>query len=219
MNKIEVEEKYILQHIKDSLLSVSYSKINTIEDIYHHNTNYNNLKSVLENGLLNLESQKKQKIRCLQDNEMNLLSDIESHVNGVDGISLSVMNLTDLYRDELEYNPYDESLVDIIISDKIKAVRNCINYGNEFICYHTITQDMMKSVDIRLIDYINKLKNREYKLNNLINNYNSIIEASKIILDRKLNLQLREMSNNEVFNLDIQKVKKLPLLKNINYQK
>lgn len=48
------------------------------------------------------------------------MSDTESHVNGKNSVSLSVIGLKDLYPNEVEYNPFSPNLVDFLITSDIK---------------------------------------------------------------------------------------------------
>ena len=201
---ITIDKKYILEYIKDMLNSYKIKEINFKEETYHHNSSYKNGTSIIKNGLLSLNELNKKGIISLRKEELNLLNDHYSHVNGIYGISLSKVGLTDLYRDEEEYNPFRNDVIDIIISNEVKAPRSSIHYGNEFIADSIIENKYFKSIDIRLFDFIENIKYEKDKLK-LIENYNYLLDIAKTIKEEKLNISIREMSNTNL-TLDIDKL-------------
>lgn len=152
INKREklLEIKYILEDCltKKDILD---------ESLYHHNVSYSDTPSVIKNGVLSLREQNKRGITNYSEEKIKVLDDTESHINGIDGISLSVVGLNDLMKDEEEYNPFNSRCVDIVISKDIKAYRNSSHYGNEYIADRIILPDKFKAIDIRLLLYIQEL--------------------------------------------------------------
>ena len=150
------------------------------------------------------------KIGIRNDSEelLKKMDDTESHINGNDGISLAVIGLTDLYDYEDEYNPLEPHVVDFIISSNIKAHRNTLHYGNEYIHYGSIESKNILSLDFRILEYISLKGNKQVSRNKLIEMYNSLLESAIIIKQLELGLLLREMSLNNSFGIDIDKFSK-----------
>lgn len=238
MNKKDiVEEKYLYEYIREMLYSavISESNLNP-NSYYHHNTNYKSLLEILKYGILSKRNYAKLiKKRDLTEKEEYLYSD-ESYVNGADYISLSKMGLSDLYRDEEEYDAYTPHTTDLLIDPNIKADRRTTNYGNEFLALDGIIPiSSIKSIDLRLIKYayLVSKNNRDYILKNIRNTnyaylaldknildvleyYNSIIDTCNFMLDNNINIKIREVSDNKKIILDptlIRKNKKIELKK------
>ena len=113
MNEVLLEEKYVLEYIRYTLNDIMIGTSNVTDAKYHHNTQYLLTKSIIRYGILSLEELNKLGIRNYTNDTLKVLDDIESHINGKTGISLSIVGLTDLYHDEEEYDPYDSLLVEV----------------------------------------------------------------------------------------------------------
>ena len=215
MNEIIIKEKYILEYIRNMLYACSYA-IKNIDDNayqYHHNTAYEYAPSIIKYGILSIEELNSLGIRSYSKDYLKFIDDIESHVNGKDGISLSVTGLTDLYKDEDEYDPCQSNIVDFLVDENIKTVRNTTHYGNEFISENKISNDRIISADIRIINYINNLSEKDGKaIFSVINKYNQIIMMSKEILRHNRNMQMREMSEGVNRKIDVEKMSEMPRL-------
>lgn len=118
---------------------------------------------------------------------------------------------SDLYRDEFEYDPFQESLVDFLVSSDIKVYRRSTHYGNEYIANKCIEINKIKSIDIRLLKYLNNIDSKE-KIDSLIQKYNSLIEMSTRIKNCSLNITIREMSDENNISLNIDKLYDSPKL-------
>lgn len=215
MNEIIIKEKYILEYIRNMLYACSYA-IKNIDDNayqYHHNTAYEYAPSIIKYGILSIEELNSLGIRSYSKEYLKFIDDIESHVNGKDGISLSVTGLTDLYKDEDEYDPCQSNIVDFLVDENIKTVRNTTHYGNEFISENKISNDRIVSADIRIINYINNLSEKDGKaIFSVINKYNQIIMMSKEILRHNRDMQMREMSEGVNRKIDVEKMSEMPRL-------
>lgn len=215
MNEIIIKEKYILEYIRNMLYACSYA-IKNIDDNayqYHHNTAYEYAPSIIKYGILSIEELNSLGIRSYSKDYLKFIDDIESHVNGKDGISLSVTGLTDLYKDEDEYDPCQSNIVDFLVDENIKTVRNTTHYGNEFISENKISNDRIISADIRIINYINNLGEKDVKaIFSVINKYNQIIMMSKEILRHNRDMQMREMSEGVNRKIDVEKMSEMPRL-------
>ncbi|MBR3140629.1 MAG: hypothetical protein IKF11_07180, partial [Methanobrevibacter sp.] len=88
---------------------------------YHHTTKYKDASSVCKYGILTLEDLNKRGIRNDSPEFIRRMDDIDSHINGADGISLAVVGLKDLTRDEFEYNPFEPTRVDFLVSSDVRA--------------------------------------------------------------------------------------------------
>ena len=205
MNKIFLEKKDVFDYLHDVINKCSINQKELSNDYYHHNASYKDGKNIIKNGLLSLEELNRLGIKKFSNDQLTKASDILSHVNGIDGISLSKVGLTDLYRDEEEYNPYSPNCLDILISRKIKASRSSLHYGNEFICYSKIDRSLFRSIDIRIL----KLFKYELNKENIVKKYNYLLETIKKIEKYNLNILVREMSDNQI-NLNINKLSEQP---------
>ena len=215
MNEVIIKEKCVLKYIRDMLYACSYA-IKNIDDNayqYHHNTAYEYAPSIIEHGILSMMELNSLGIRSYSKEYLNFIDDIESHVNGKDGISLSVTGLTDLYKNEDEFDPCQSNIVDFLVDENIKTVRNTIHYGNEFISRDKITSDKIVSADIRIINYINNLSKKDGEfIFSAINKYNQIIMMSKEIFRHNRNIQMREMSEGVNRKIDVKKMSEMPRL-------
>ena len=215
MNEVIIKEKYILEYIRNMLYACSYA-IKNIDDNayqYHHNTAYEYAPSIIKYGILSIEELNSLGIRSYSKEYLKFIDDIESHVNGKDGISLSVTGLTDLYKDEDEFDPCQSNIVDFLVDENIKTVRNTTHYGNEFISENKISSDKIVSADIRIINYINNLGEKDGKaIFSVINKYNQIIMMSKEILRHNRDMQMREMSEGVNRKIDVEKMSEMPRL-------
>ena len=219
MKKIELEEKYILEYIKD-ILNDSRIKSEELDlkKLFHHNTSYKDTPSVIRNGILSLEDLTKKDIYKFSKEQLEIYSDHTSHVNGIEKISLAKVGLDDIYPNEEVYDPYRATLTDILIDDKVKAGRSSYNYGNEFLADSPILSDKFKSIDIRLLKLINELENKilnnkvdENDITKIIEKYNMLKEIANAISYMKLTIPIRDMSRENV-TLDVEKVKENPVL-------
>lgn len=202
MGLIVLNEDDVLDYIEKTIINAKKNSINIENAKYHHNSSYLNGLSILRNGILSLSELYRLGIIKMSYQTLNTMSYIESHINGNDGISLSVVGLTDFYRDEFEYDPFQDSLIDFLISSDIKAYRRSIHYGNEYIANRCIEVNKIKSIDIRLLNYLSKIDSNEKK-DVLIQKYNSLIEMSTRIKNFGLNIPIREMSDENNISLSI----------------
>ena len=206
MNEKLIKEKYALEYIRDILSTYSYALKSVDDAKYHHNASYNDAPLIIKYGVLSMENINKFGIRSYSEDDLILMDDRESHVNGRNGVSLSIVGLTDLYKGEEEYNPFMDGVVDFLIDNNIKAFRNSIHYGNEFVSEIKITSDKIKSVDIRLVKYIDSLPKKDnIDIIDVVNKYNNLILMSKEIVSGNKDTQIREMS--ESFNKTIDTLK------------
>ena len=154
METILLEEKYILEYIRD-ILNDSKIKLALINDAkFHHNTSYEDAPSVCRHGILSLADLNKLGIKKYSEDFLRIMNDTESHINGVNAISLSVVGLKDLYSHEEEYCPFSPDQVDFLISSDIKASRTSTHYGNEFLYYSRISVEKLRSIDFRILALI-----------------------------------------------------------------
>jgi len=213
MNEKIIREKYALEYIKDILSTYSYALKNVGDAKYHHNAPYKDARFIIKYGILSMEEINKLGIKSYSEEDLNLMDDIESHVNGKDGVSLSIVGLTDLYKDEEEYNPFMPNVVDFLIDNNIKAFRNTIHYGNEFVSEGKITSDKIKSADIRLVKYIDSLPKKDnIDIIDVVNKYNNLILMSKEIVSSNKDIQIREMSDGCNKTIDTLKISEEPRL-------
>lgn len=213
MEKVCIEEQHIADYIVDQIEGLKRHPINVEGPLYHHNTEYSRLLSALKHGLLSQRELIRLGIFSYSEKVLKLIDDTSSHVNGRDGISLSKVGLTDLYRDEFEYDPLNSNYVDILISNSINTFRNGQNYGNEFICESAIQIRHFRAIDIRLLKYIREsVTKSDSCLSETIEKYNSLIQVALYLQGRKVPIPLREMSDESNTSLDIEQLSKMPVL-------
>jgi len=207
---ISIEEKFCLEYIKDMLSGFKIKNIEVNNAKFHHNTSYKATPLILKYGILSLIEKNKLGITNYSKDFLYKMSDIDSHVNDVDGISLSVVGLEDLDPRKFEYNPYNSLLVDLLISSDIQARRSTYHYDNEFLCFESISTDKIKSVDVRLFNLMEKCENID-SIKDIIERYNFLRDIALTIKELNLDMPLRDMSN-ENLTMDINKVSKAPKL-------
>lgn len=217
MNEKIIREKYALEYIRDILSTYSYALKNVDNAKYHHNAPYKDAHLIIKYGVLSMENINKFGIRSYSEDDLILMDDRESHVNGRNGVSLSIVGLTDLYAGEEEYDPFTTEVIDFLIDNNIRAFRSTIHYGNEFVSEGKITSDKIKSADIRLIKYIQDLlKKGRGNIEDAVNKYNNLILMSKEIVSSNKDIQIREMSdgfNKTIDTLKISEERRLILKK------
>ena len=206
-----MEDKYILEYIRDILHGYQVKYLDITSARYHHNSSYDQATSIIKNGILSLEDQVKLKIAKYSKEDLKKLDNIEYHVNGSDGISLAVVGLKDLLPNEMEYDPYQIDLVDFLISSDTMAYRITTHYGNEFVTHESIIHpSKIRTVDIRLLKYIDSLEKKDLTKEELMtikNKFNALREIAIEIKRNNLNIPIREMSYKEVV-LDNEKLSK-----------
>lgn len=213
MNKIYIDKKNVLEYIEDTLSTFKLGEYKVNNARYHHNTSYKHAPSITKNGILSLKNINDLGIEKYSKERLEILSDITSHVNGNDGISLSVPYLDDLYKDEFEYDPFNMHNVDFLVSSDIKVSRDSTHYGNEFISYKEISIDKLRSVDIRLLTYLNNIKSESDldKITDLIHKFNYTKDIALALYDMNIYMPFREMSYSDS-ELDVEKIASMPKL-------
>mgnify|MGYP006934542032 FL=1 len=202
----------VKKNIEDVIASSMNGSVD-VSDRYHHNSSYTAAPSIIKNGILSISDLHKRGIVKISDKVLKLSEDIESHINGSEQISLSVVGLDDLYKNEEEYDPFKTDSVDFIVSNDVKAARSSTHYGNEFLVYSPIDNDKIKSVDVRLFEYLDELERLNgSSVKDMISLYESLREIAISLRDSKLNIPLREMSNGNNNSLDIEKISEMPKL-------
>lgn len=208
MNNIKLEEKYVLEYIRDILNQSRISPIEIENAKYHHNTSYDSVPLILKHGLLSISKLNELGIIKYTPERLKIMDDTESHINGIDHISLAVMGLDDLYINEEEYEPDSPSYVDFRISSDVKARRSSERYGNEFLAKDIITPDKFKALDIRLLN-LTQIINKYVTTKNIIDEYNSLKSIALAIKENNLDIPLREMSKDNL-TLDIDAIASKP---------
>ena len=214
MNTIILEKKYILEYIKNSLHEIKSGSTTITDAKYHHNSEYCDAPSICQYGILTMKDLAKLKIKDYNNDFLQLMNDIESHANGNDAVSLAVIGLKDLYPNEFEYNPEIPGKVDFLVSSNVKAGRSSINFGNEFLSYKSINPNQLRSLDIRLLKLIELIEQRKQydSIENVIHKYNYLKEIALTMKEHSLDIPIREMSKENHFDIDIDKLSSIPRL-------
>lgn len=208
-----LEEKYILEYIQTTLMEMRLGKI-SIKDRYHHNTSFSNASSLIKYGILTINDLNKMGITKYTKKQLQIMADTDSHINGIDAVSLSVVGLNDIYKGEEEYNPLKNNQVDFLISSDLNASRNSLHYGNEFLNYQSISNTLFRSIDIRLLGLIKKIS-ESYTSDavlKLIEYFNHLPSIAMALKEESLEIPLREMSSCDNIYLDIDKMVNIPKL-------
>ncbi len=216
-NKIDniiLPKDYVLEYISDTISSVREKGSEISNAKYHHNTNYENAASTCKYGILTLKDLNIYGLRHDSEELLKIMADSSSHVNGDNAVSLAVVGLNDLYEDELEYDPFSPNMVDFLVTSDLKAGRSSINYGNEFLCYHSISPADLRSLDIRILQLIKKQGNNIdiAKIQDILQKYNYLVTTALELKRLNRELPLREMSEKSIFALDLDKLSKQPKL-------
>jgi len=192
----KIEEKFILEYIRDTLKLLKSKRDINMSDFFHHNSSYESSPSIVKRGILSLEDQVKKGAKSYTEDILKIMDDTTSHINGSDGISLARMGLKDLKENEDEYNPYNTWCVDFLIKQDIRAARVTRHYGNEYISFSPIKQSSFVSIDVRFLKYMDKMIENHHSMDftDLVNRYNRLIMIAEEIIKRKLEIPLREMS-------------------------
>ena len=209
VKKIYVQKENVLNYILE-LLNIYKGETIKLENArYHHNTDYKDGKNVVENGILTLQSLSDKGLMELSKEQLKIMDDTSSHINGINGVSLAVVGLKDLYRDEFEYDPFDDSKLDIIVDTSLHARRTSTNYGNEYIADGDIDISYIRAIDIRLEECINKVLNTddERVIIEIVEKFNYLIDISSSLIN--LNILLREASFEQYKVLDKENIAKL----------
>ena len=207
MSVDSIRELDVLKCVKENLNILKTNSVNINRGKYHHNTQYDQASSVCRYGILTLADLNKQGLRNDTASFLEIMDDSDSHANGKNSVSLSVVGLTDLYIGEPEYNPFSPYLVDFIISSDVKARRFSGNYGNEFLSFGSISNKDLRAIDIRLLKLI-KLKEQglEIPSSEILKKYNALIGIALEMKKQELDIPLREMSDTDGFVLDKEKL-------------
>ena len=217
MENMNLEEKYAFEYIIDTLNSSRIKSVEPEDARYHHNTSYEKTPSIITNGILSEERLAKLQKREISESKIRISED-PCYACGIKSVSLSA-KVDDLRRDEWEYKSDSPYETDILIARNIKAGRHTINYGNEFLVMGGVENTSFRGIDIRILKQIEKIndelynfRTRDKAISDLIRDYNQLKLIAKALIDAKLDIPLREMSN-ENMTLDINKIAKGPELK------
>lgn len=218
MSNIKIEEKYILEYIKDILqdLRLGSSVVNNAK--YHHNTNYDDAPNICRYGILTMQDLKALNLKNYSPEFLKIMNDTSSHVNGTSAVSLAVVGLQDILPNEDEYDPLVSTKVDFLISSDLNASRNSMNYGNEYLSFSSIDINKLRAIDIRLMKLINLVENKkgyptyDYTIKSIIEKYNWLRIIAITMQQNNLDIPLREMSETQNNSLDVEKLANSPKL-------
>lgn len=212
MGNVLIEEKNILEYVYDNIYDIKNSGHEIMNAKYHHNAAYKDAVSICKYGILTLKDMNSHGIRKDSEEFLKIMDDASSHVNGDDCVSLAVVGLTDIYSNEDEYNPFSPNYVDFLVSSDIKASRFSIHYGNEFLSCSSIAKENLKSLDIRLLKLLcrDNMSIGKSFIHNILQKYNYLIEIASELQIQKLELPIREMSESNIYELDINQLAEKP---------
>ena len=223
MQQVVLSEKEGLNFIKDQILLLKRDPMMVSDAKYHHSTKYENANLILQHGILSLKDSNEKGFISLSKKQLQCYSDVASHINGIDHVSLAVLGLDDLYADEIEFDPRDfsESL-DFLVSNDINSNvrRSTEHYGNEYLHHGSIGVNNLMSVDIRLLKFIELVISNEFgKKSSMLHPYTTKDVIQKYHVLRGIALQLKQMESQILLReqsmeddtlLDIEEASKLP---------
>lgn len=218
MKRKKLDKKFVLEYIRNVLMDSKTDNVEITDAKYHHNASYVDAPSIVRHGILSMMELSRLEKERYSHEFLELMDDTESHVNGSNSISLSVTGLKDLYIDEEEYDPSSPFQVDFLISSEVPAHRSSIHYGNEFLAYDSIEIDKLRSIDIRLLKYLDLIDNglifssSEGSVKTLVEKYNRLRDIAFCLKQSRLNIPIREMSDDDGFTIDVDKLLSGPKL-------
>ena len=213
--------------VKENIYSCVVEPIKIEDTKFHHQINIKRVPDAIEYGLLSKKKYvEKVENRKLTEKEIFIFND-DCHVNGLDHISISTMDL-DLHqmskKEEL-WGTYNTTDPDIIVSKDVKSRKVTVNYFNEFLVEDEIPTDMFNCIDVRILRIIDhtslslKCATREDRINYLLEYYEGIRKIALALKEKNLNIPLREVSeinklgeDDKALTLDINKVIEMPRL-------
>lgn len=215
MSDIKLDRCDVVNYVKNTLDNSKTNFDEVTDAKYHHNTKYCDASSVIRLGILTMSELNKLKLRHDSPKSLKVMNDTLSQVNGLDGVSLAVTGLDDLYPDEDEFDPFLSDVVDFRIADTLspRPGRDSTKYGNEFIYRGIIKPEEFRAIDIRILEYIEQLENNvsnmgSRSIEELKNNYNNLLDMLKVLKDANLDVPVRETFGG--FSIDKEKMSECP---------
>lgn len=215
MSDIKLDRCDVVDYVKNTLNNSKTNFDEVTDAKYHHNTKYCDASSVIRLGVLTMSELNKLKLRHDSPESLKVMNDTLSQVNGLDGVSLAVTGLDDLYPDEDEFDPFLSDAVDFRIADTLspRPGRDSTKYGNEFIYRGIIKPEEFRAIDIRILEYIEQLENNvsnmgSRSIEELKNNYNNLLDMLKVLKDANLDVPVRETFGG--FSIDKEKMSECP---------
>lgn len=199
----------VYQLVKENFTQARKNEpISSGDELFHHNTSYDNITSVLQNGLLSF-------------NRMKSLGINKSAYQAIDNVNgeeyISVSRKEHAYRAfDFEYNYDSPFVVDFVIRDEIRkrtnVMRNTTNYVNEYLVLDEIPIEYIKLMSVRFMRMAKEISERDsyWSLASFIKRYNQLIDALPLLEDK--NIPLIENSE-EIIHVDKSKLKSLGKLK------
>lgn len=215
MSDIKLDRCDVVNYVKNTLDNSKTNFDEVTDAKYHHNTKYCDASSVIRLGILTMSELNKLKLRHDSPESLKVMNDTLSQVNGLDGVSLAVTGLDDLYPDEDEFDPFLSDAVDFRIADTLspRPGRDSTKYGNEFVYRGIIKPEEFRAIDIRILEYIEQLENNvsnmgSRSIEELKNNYNNLLDMLKVLKDANLDVPVRETFGG--FSIDKEKMSECP---------
>ena len=156
---------------KKDIINYAYYILNTAKmeriDIdgstYHHNTDYQAGIWIVAHGILSMSSLNRIGLASFSEDELKKYSDIESHVNGIDNVSLSVAGLQDLYKGEeyLKKIENSESINEIFsLVEKINSLLDiATTIKNSNILLREVSFNQNEQLDARKLSRLPRINN------------------------------------------------------------
>lgn len=214
LNVINYDFNKIYSLVKEAIYSCKEPFTEVDNAKFHHNIAYKDLPAVLQYGILSYRKKiEKIENRQLNDNERFIYND-ECHVNGIDSVSLSSMEINKnlVSDDEWLYDHEDHNTADIVVSSDVRVVRNRTNYANEFLVDDIVATNQFKAIDFRLLSDNYITTSNEFDRERFIENYNSLRKIAISLKENNLNIPIRERSLED-FNLNVDALETLPELR------
>lgn len=215
MEKVIIEEKHVPEYVMDILSDCKTGRKEEVKHAkFHHNTIYESAANILRYGILPLRELNRLGLRHDSEKFLELMDDIESHVNGIEGVSLFVTGLNDAAPDKFIFNSESNAHVDFLVTSDVEAGRCGTNYDDEYICRRPITPELLRAMDIRLLSYAKEVIQHSDNNKNvigLIERYNCLKEIALTLKETGLEIPFREVSDDNSV-LDADRVSNIPAL-------
>ncbi len=196
MGKIYLEKNDILTYITLMINDSLAGNCNVGDTRYRHSTDFKHVLKILNHGILSLEKQDELRIKELSKEEKRNLSDCESHINGLDNVSIYDSNedTSDFYSHEMLYE--NKTSPEFVISSDVKSRRCGIFYGNERLVQDQIPLDKIRSFDIKFLASMDENLNHgnPISIEKLVSDYNYLMDICKMYVDKDVNIPFRETS-------------------------
>lgn len=222
---VNVENAYDV--VKENIYSCVVTPRIVEDTKFHHEIDIKQLPNAINYGLLSKRNYVNiVENRQLTEEEIFIFSD-ECHVNGLDHVSISTMEMdfNKMYRNEDIWLTYSTVYPTIVVSKNVKAHMSTQNYFNEFIVENQIPVEMFNAIDVKILGIMShgslryKCETKEDRIRFMLEYYEHLRDVALALKTKKLDIPIREVSDitdigqdDKALTLDTEKIIELPKL-------